>query len=540
MRPGAPVPPRPGPLPEQLPEPLRGLLRPAAYPHPVQAVTVIETQLSWVLLAGERAYKIKRPVLLPFVDLRSPAERHRLCHEELRLNRRFAPQLYLEVCPITLSAGQARIGGAGPAIEYAVVMRAFDRSEELDRLVRDKNVTLDELAAFGRWLARLQRELPRWHGASGAGGAGSAAAVAGAMARNVQECAEASAAFGTAERIHALGRALAAEASQRARALEWRAAEGRVRECHADLHLSNVVRIDGQLVAFDCLEFEPAFRWIDVAQDAAFLCADLLGYGEPRLKAAFLDAYLAESGDYHACVVLPLYQADRALVRAKVLALQGAARADALRARHEGYLEVAERSLEGQAPCCLMMTGLPGSGKSWLAARLAIELPAVTLRSDLERKRLAGIDALARSGSAPGGGLYGELQTAAVYERLEHCAAEVLGGRAMVIVDANYGQRRQRAALAQLCRLMNVPLVVLQCQAPLSLLRQRIGARLEAARDASEADLAVLERQLELREPIEPAEGLTVIKANTALADVVASVLEELRLRLGRAGGANG
>ncbi len=507
-----------------LPESLQGLLRPAAYPHPVTAVTLIETQLSWVLLAGDRAYKIKRPVLYPFVDLSRLDDRRRLCHEELRLNRRFVPQLYLEVCPITVAAGEARIGGDGKALEYAVVMRAFDRSEELDRLVVEKRVAEAELAQFGRWLARAQRELPHWHGA---GEVGQPVTVAAAVARNAEECAQASAVFGTGERVRTLGALLAAEATHREQALRWRAEQGRIRECHADLHLSNVIRIDGQLLPFDCMEFEAAFRWIDVALDVAFLHADLLGYGEPMLAAVFLDAWLAASGDYHANMVLPLYTADRALVRAKVVALQashvhrpGAANAEALRQRQQGYLLVAERALHPPPPCCLMMTGLPGSGKSWLAARLATELGAVTVRSDLERKRLA---------SPPGGGLYTDTQIVAVYQRLEQCAAEVLGGHRTVIVDANYGSRQQRAGLVELCRLVAVPLFVVQCEAPLSLLRQRISARLAAAQDPSEADIPVLERQLELREPITADERLAVITTRTDHADVVAVVLEELR-----------
>lgn len=508
-----------------LPESLQGLLRPSAYPHPVTAVTVIETQLSWVLIAAERAYKIKRPVVYPFVDQSRLDDRRRLCHEELRLNRRFVPRIYLEVCPITTSAGQARIGGDGKAIEYAVVMRTFDRREELDRLVLEKRVAEGELAQFGRWLARAQLELPHWHGA---GEVGQPVTAAAAVARNAEECAQASAVFGTGERVRALAGLLAAEVSRRDHALLWRAAEGRIRECHADLHLSNVVRIDGQLLPFDCLEFEPTFRWIDVGKDVAFLHADLLGYGEPKFAAVFLDAWLAGSGDYHACMVLPLYTADRALVRAKVVALQAshprrpqAADTEALRERQQRYLLVAERALHPPPPCCLMMTGLPGSGKSWLAARLAVELGAVTVRSDLERKRFA---------LPPGGGLYTDAQTEAVYERVGQCAAEVLGGRRTVIVDANYGSREQRAGLAELCRLMAVPLIVVQCEAPLSLLRQRITARLAAAQDPSEADIPVLQRQLELREPVRADEPFALITARTDHADVVAAVLEELRL----------
>jgi len=516
-----------------LPARLQGLLRPSAYPHPVVAVEVVETQLSWVLLTGERAYKIKRPVVYPFADFSRLDDRRHLCQEELRLNRRFAPGLYLDVCAITGHGAEARIGGDGPPVEYAVVMRAFDRREELDRLVREQRISVPELEDFGRRLARLHARLP---GLPPGQDAGQPTAVATALARNAGECAGLSTIFGTEVRISALAAALAREADARSAALAWRAQAGTFRECHADLHLSNVVRINGQLLPFDCLEFEPAFRWIDVAQDIAFFDADMRGYGEPRLADAFLNAYLAESGDYHACTVLPLYAADRALVRAKVMALlagsakdRGSKEMELLSRRHLGYLDVAERSLRAARPGCIMMTGLPGSGKSWLAARLAPALEAIHLRSDIERKRLAGMPASERSHSPLEGGLYTSARTDAVYGRLERCAAEVLSGHRSVIVDANYGKQRQRAALARMCTRLSVPLYVVECAAPASLLRQRIATRSSLTKDASEADLSVLEAQLTQRQPIAGDEQLTVIAANTASTDVEATVLGALQ-----------
>lgn len=510
-----------------LPPQLHGLLRPAAYPHPVTAVVVIATQLSWVLVAGERAYKIKRPVTLPFVDQHRLEDRRLLCHEELRLNRRFAPELYLEVCAITAADGAARIGGAGPAVDYAVVMRSFDRREELDRLAVDGRVSPEELAQFGAWLAGAHAELPVRHGDA----MQSATAVAAAMDRNAAECADRAGIFGTTLRVQALRRSLASAAAQHAAALAWRAAEGRIRECHGDLHLSNVVRSDGRLLAFDCLEYEPAFRWIDVAQDAAFLHADLLGYDRPRLAAAFLNGFLEGSGDYHAARVWPLYTADRALVRAKVMALRAGMNGASVAAgaaeqrRHLGYLQVAESALRPAPPACIMMTGLPGSGKSWLARQLAVELPALLVRSDVERKRLAGVGALAESWSRPGAGLYTAERSTAVYARLRQCAADALAGGCSVIVDANHNTRAQRRALAQLCRELPAPLLVIQCEAPDAVLRTRLAERAAAHRDASEAGEQVLDFVAGVREPLSADEGLQVVRADTTRAEVLVEAL---------------
>ena len=364
-----------------LPEHLQGLLRATAYPHPVDAVRVVETPLSWVLIAGERTYKLKRPVRLPFVNQSRLEDRQRLCLEELRLNRRFAPGLYLGVTPISAEDGLARIGGDEP-IEHAVVMRSFAADDELDRLVAMQRVAPDALESFGRWLAQVQAGLPRLGGSP----APAVPGPAGAAARNMQECLAAGAAFGTATRIATIAAQMSRQFDARAPVLAKRLADGFVRECHADLHLSNIVRIDGRLLPFDCLEFDPALRWIDVAEDVAFLYMDLLAYDAPTLATGFLNGWLQASGDYEACTLLRLYGSDRAMVRAKVMALRGVTAL--LQARHGHYLRIAASLLQSPRPRCVMMCGVPGSGKSWLAARLAAARSAVIVRSDIERRRL--------------------------------------------------------------------------------------------------------------------------------------------------------
>jgi len=520
-----------------LPDHLQGLLTPAAFPHPVAAVEVVETQLSWVLLAGERVYKIKRPVVYPFVDFSTLERRRHFCLEELRLNRRFAPELYLEVCSISGSGEQARIGGPGPATEYAVVLRRFDRKEELDALVRDGRISAAELATFGKRLADIHKSLPR---STGDDAGGQPAAIAAAITRNVAECADAAGVFGGAARVAEVGRSLADECGRLQPALARRMREGCVRECHGDLHLSNVVRMNGELTPFDCLEFEPAFRHIDVAQDVAFMTADLHGYDQPRLATAFLNGWLTATGDYDACTVLRLYEADRALVRAKVLALLARATPgptppmfQQYARRHAGYVAVAEQALAPGAPLCIMMHGLPGSGKSWLAARLAAELAAVHISSDVERKRGAGLQPLDPSHSATGQGLYTAAQTELVYERLSQCAAQVLSGQRTVIVDANFGLQLQRAVLTARCRELGLRVCVVSCDAPTPVLLARIQSRQTHAAE-SEAGAAVLWQQMERRELIDAAEGLMIVVADTSQPDVVQRTCEALRRQVVR------
>lgn len=517
----------------RLPEHLAGLLTEAAYAHPVRDIEVVETHISWVLLTGEFAYKIKRPVHYPFVDLRSQLRRAHFCEEELRLNRRFAPELYLDVCDIRVSDGVARVGGDGELIERCVRMRQFSRGDELDRLLEEQRIGPGDLETFGRELAAVHGRLPVADASQPWGRPG---AIRGLVLRNHEECVSATAASGLGGEVATLRAPLEARLGASAADMSQRRDRGRVRECHGDLHIRNIVRWDSRLVAFDCIEFEPAFRWIDVAEEIALLLADLEARGFAQHGHAFLSGYLAASGDFHACRVLALYKAHRALVRAKVAALEfvGAAGKHAIAAirdHHAALLRVAHEALAGRRASLILVSGLSGSGKTWLAQRIAPQLAAVHLRSDVERKRIAGVAELVDTQSALATGLYAADNTRSVYEHLARCARDVLAGGYSVIVDATFIARWQRAIFRQLMREMRVPLTMLVCEAPTAILEQRIARRQQAGSDASEADLAVLAWQLERQEPITPAESLDVHSIFTGDPDAVGDAVGLLRSR---------
>jgi aminoglycoside phosphotransferase family enzyme/predicted kinase len=515
---------------EAFPHALAGLLAEGAYPHPVRGVELVQTHMSWVLLTGDFAYKIKRSVHYPFVDLRAPAVRAHLCAEELRLNRRFAPELYLAVCSICEVGGRAVIDGPGPVIEYAVRMRQFERTQELDALLRAGSVEPAELEAFGVVLAQIHAQLPQ---AQPPEVRGTLSAVRTVILANVDQAAQACAAFGARPAIEALRARVLEQLDARAAMIAARWVAGRVRECHGDLHARNIVRLEGRLVAFDCLEFEPSFRWIDVADELAMLLADLDWRGQPRLAHAFLGGYLTCSGDYQALRVLPLYRAHRALVRAKVAALNAEAAPDAL-VRESWCVEMdalvdrAGRALRRQTPRLLVLCGLPGSGKTWLSQALGARLGAVLLRSDVERRRLAGLAPRARSGSAPGAGLYTSAASAAVYEHLAQRAQDVLGGGFTAIVDASFALQADRSRMAELAARLGARSWLIHCRAPEALLQQRLAQRQRADTDASEADAAVLAWQQQRFEPIEALPGMTVIEADTADGACVAQVMAAL------------
>lgn len=513
---------------------LQALLHARAYPHAVQSVELIETHISWILLTGEFAYKIKRPVHYDFVDLRSAERRALLCHEEVRLNRRFAAELYVRVCPISVQAGESQIDGPGPAIEHAVQMRQFARSEELGQLLAHRAIAPAALSSFGADLARIHATLPLPDAKQPWGHPEAWERIA---LKNVAGCGEVTNVLGGD--IGSLGRvrrSLEASIDSTRPLRAQRFSAGRIRECHGDLHAGNIVRHGGRLLAFDCLEFDPALRWIDVADDLAFLLADLDFHRQPQHEYAFLAAYLGESGDFQACGLFRLFKAHRALVRARVTALrpdrQPHIRSElpAVQQQFAGYLECARATLTPKRPILILMHGVSGSGKTWVASQIAPALRALHLRSDLERKRLAGRSPSSAPGRrvVVGEGAYSPDTTDKVYEHLRKCTADTLAGGYITLIDATFGRRENRLPFYQLAQRLGIRCFVIHCQAPEEVLRRRILQRLERAEDASEADLNVLAWQQTRFEGIDAQEPGSLLEVSSTEETAVSSLLHQL------------
>jgi aminoglycoside phosphotransferase family enzyme/predicted kinase len=482
---------------------VQALAKPAAFNHPCRHIQILETHISWVLLTGDFAYKIKKPVKFGFLDFSTLPLRRHYCAEELRLNRRFAPQIYLEVVEIRGDPAAPRLHGEGEVIEYAVRMQQFP-----------------------------QQALLSAHAAAGTLGV----AVVDAIAHRVSElhatsdrsipCAE----FGSAHSVQRWSEenlvqltATIPEASMPvayarlrdwyrnyqglAQQLEQRRAGGHVRDCHGDLHLGNMALIDEQVVPFDCIEFNAELRWIDTISEAAFIAMDLEARGYPGFCWRFISRYLENSGDYDAVALLRYYMIYRALVRAKVEALSVAANAtrdvDTF-ARAGAYIKLAGRWADRRGAGMILMHGLSGSGKSTVAAQLIESQQAIQLRSDVIRKQLFELAADADSGSAVDQGIYSAGATEATYKRLRQIAAQIIDCDFPVIVDATFLLQAQRRILLDLAVEKGCPCVAVVCNAPLEILRNRIIAR---DNDPSEASLQVLERQIQRHQPVSRAEA---------------------------------
>jgi uncharacterized protein len=512
---------------------VRAMQQPGAYArlHPVPGtVHCIETHVSWVFLTGPYAYKVKKPLRLAFLDYSSAARRAAFCAEELRLNQRSAPALYVDVVPISGIPAAPRVGDASaPPFEHALRMRQFDPDEELTQLLRTAAVNADELALFGIRIAGLHATAPR---ADPALNLGDPLAVHRITLDNLDELARAMLDPAAAVRYARLRRLVEARFDDVRTLLGRRRAAGQVRECHGDLHCGNVVRWQGALLAFDALEFDPALRWIDVASDLAFLTMDLATHGRNDLRRAVLQAWLETSGDYEAVALLAYFEAYRALVRAKVAALralQSPATADTAHAQATMYLDWLEQRAARRPPLLVVMSGLSGSGKTWLAQRIAAAIGGLVLRSDIERKRLAGLQPLQSSGSMPDSGLYTREFNTRTYAHLGECAAHCLAGGEHVVIDAACLRRTERAQFMQLARARGARLRIVHCQAPMAVLRQRLQDRAAAGTDASEATVALLDRQPGYQEPFTDVERAALITVETADAAGVAAALRSLR-----------
>ena len=469
-----------------------------AFGHPVRYIRLVETHISWVLLTGTYAYKIKKPVDFGFLDFSTLEKRRYYCEQEIRLNRRYAPQIYLDLVEIRGSESRPHIGGRGEILEYAVKMREFPQQSLLSDYASRGELSSGIVDAIADTVSKIHA-----HGdpAGSDTDYGSAAQVAAWSEENLVHIASAvplsllPAAFFELRRWYR-------ENEDLLRMVEVRKTEEHVRECHGDLHLGNMALIDSKVTLFDCIEFNPELRWIDTISETAFLAMDLQARGYPGFSWRFLNRYLQHSGDYEAVALLRYYVIYRALVRAKVEALRAvqedSASAEGLHSAFD-YIDLANRWAHSHRAGLILMHGLSGSGKSTVAAELVERLGAIQLRSDIERKRIYGFEALDSTDSALDHGIYTSAATAATYRRLADLASLLLTADYPVIVDAAFLKQSQRQELLALELECDYRCVIVDCQAPESLLRQRIVAR---EGDASEATLEVLEEQIATRQPI--------------------------------------
>ncbi|MGH8802162.1 MAG: AAA family ATPase [Casimicrobiaceae bacterium] len=487
-----------------------------------------------MVLTGACAYKIKKAIRLPFLDFGTLDARQRFCEREVALNRRFAPGLYLGVVPITGSTEAPIVGGAGPAIEYAVKMCEFPQDALLSSVLARGELNRGHIDALIVHLAAFHRDAAVAAAGSTQGDPGRILDLA------LANFCEIAPLLSPPDRTTIVALEAWTRREHKARTGEFarRQAEGAIRECHGDLHLANIVLIGGQPTLFDGVEFNDAMRWIDVVSEVAFTIMDLEHRGERGLACRLLSGYLEGTGDYAGCAVLRFYLVYRAMVRAKVACLRAQQLTDSdarSAAWNEFHAYLALAAGYTDLPRCMLMVmhGLSGCGKSWLSERLVECVGAVRIRTDVERKRLAGLAANARSGSSLDSGLYAPETTHRIYEHALTCAGAVVEGNFAVVVDATFLQRWQRRLARDQAHRLGAGFLLIDCTASMATLRTRLVARAQGVDDASEAGLSVLEHQVATREVLGRDELCQTIACDTEDAQVAANACRAIGERIG-------
>jgi aminoglycoside phosphotransferase family enzyme/predicted kinase len=478
---------------------------------------LIETHISYVLLTGSHAYKIKKAVDLGFLDFRTLASRRHYCEEELRLNRRLAPAIYLDVVAIGGTAEAPVPGGQGKPIEYTVRMREFPQTALASRALARRELTGTHVSALAAVVAEFHRVAAR---APVHGHLGAPKVVYGFAQQNFAQLQPLVSEPAARTDLGTLAAWTRAQYVALLPALEARRDDGQVRECHGDLHLGNIALIDDAPVVFDCIEFNDDMRWIDVMSEVAFTVMDLADRGSPGLAHRFLDAYLEITGDYGGLVVLPFYLVYRAMIRAKIAQMRRTQcppgpQAHALEAEYATYVRLALGYARPARPGVVLMHGLSGSGKTVVSQALLEAGGAVRVRTDVERKRLAGRGPTARGGDALDADLYAPAVTKATYARALELAQEITAAGRVALIDGTFLMRWQRQMFRDWAATQQLPLVIVACRAPEAVLRERVARRSVAGHDASDAGVEVLARQLASAKPLAASEATLTVDADT-------------------------
>ncbi len=479
----------------QTPPLIAGLLQAKSYCHPAVKPQLIETHISWVILAGEFAYKIKKPLDLGFLDFTTLQKRHHFCEEEIRLNRRLAPDIYLGVVAITGTLAHpqvdAQVNPRGHVLEWAVKMRAFPANATLDR---EAEITREQIDAIANQVADFHASIAI---APQSSLYGEFSAVVAPIMLNFSQLSDLlrlPVSDQNAITLNVLHAWSQCEAERLTAYFTQRKTRGFIRECHGDLHLGNIAWVDDKPLIFDALEFNADLRHIDVINEVAFLSMDLQHRGRSDLAWRFLNHYLDLSGDIAGLAALTFYQVYRAMVRAKVTALLAKAHETPCNECMD-YLQLAKHLIHTRHPVLILMHGVSGSGKSWLSQHLLEQLGGIRLRSDVIRKRLFGLKPLDNSRTISEN-IYSQEASAQTLQQLIHDARIVLANGYLCIIDATFIHRTWRQPFQDLAEEMHIDWHIISLESSEEILRDRIIKRQHIGTDPSEADLSVLASQL--------------------------------------------
>lgn len=516
-----------------LPPLIRGLLAPEAYPHPVDRVDLVQTHISYVLLAGDYVYKVKKPLDLGFLDYSTLEKRRFYCQEEVRLNDRLCPGTYLGVSSIVETPDGFRIDAPGEPLEYAVRMRRLPAHRMMPELLARGEVTPAMVRALGRRLADLHASAETDNRIASFG---RMETVSANWRENFEQTEPYVGRTVTREQFETIRVYVERFLADNADLVERRADEGRARDCHGDLRADAVVFREDAVCIFDCIEFNDRIRFSDVASDLAFLAMDLDFRGFPGLADELVGAYIGRSLDSTLPPVLNFYRCYRAYVRAKVDGFQvdetevPEAQREEARRKAQAYFRLAEAYAGQPEPrAVIAMSGLTGSGKSYLGDALAGRLGAYVTWSDVVRKQLAGISPTDPAQVPFQAGIYSPEMTARTYAALVETAKPFAARGRPVVLDATFLAAEQRALARDLARETGARFLLVECRASEEVTRKRFGLRTRGPA-ISDGRPEIYESQRSAYEPPDelPPEERLSLDTDASLPDLLAAVLSRL------------
>jgi uncharacterized protein len=512
-----------------LPELIQHMLLPEFYPHPViMPIELIQTHASIVLLTGSFAYKLKKPVNFGFLDYSTIANRKHFCEEEIRLNQRGAKELYLAVLPISQQGHKYQFGHDGEVVDYAVKMVQFPQSALLSNLFESGQITSDDIVEMGQVVARFHAEAQTSEYISSFG---TVVKIRQSIDNNYRQTEKYIGRSQTQPQYTETKAYTDRFLIENEQLFLDRIAGGFIRECHGDLHLRNICYWQHKILLFDCIEFNEPFRFVDTMYDVAFAVMDLEARGRKDLANRFLNAYAEQTGDWAGLQVLPLYLTRQAYVRAKVTSfllddpgISIKDRVAALAAATNYYRQAWEytRTKQGRL---IMISGLSGSGKSTLGQRIAESVGGIQIRSDAVRKHLGGIPLLAKGDDS----LYTPDMTARTYQKVLLLGTKLAVQGFTVILDAKYDRQSLRTAVINLAQSEGIPLDIIHCTAPVSILVDRLAQR---TGDIADATVDLLASQQAAWEDFSPIEAQYVTTIDTTVDLVKSSMIELLGLQI--------
>ena len=475
------------------------MLSPGFYPDPTNHVELIETHISQVFLTGQYAYKIKKPVNFGFLDFTDLNKRKFYCEEEVRLNGRLAPDVYLDVIPITKSENSITLNGDGTVIEYAVRMKQFDQQGLLSNLIKDNNLSIDHIISLAKIIAEFHQNILKLDSYSHIGDADE---ILKPVIHNF-EILNPIVDSQLLAKLNKIKDASLALHKKLKPVFIKRKQDGFIRECHGDLHLGNITLINNKIVPFDGIEFNDSFRWIDTMSDVAFLIMDLEDHNKHEYAIEFLNRYLEITGDYQGLQVLRYYKIYRAMVRAKVTGL----RLQQIPANTEeydkdieclnNYLDIALQYCNTKKPSIIITHGISGSGKSWITQRLKNNINAIIIHSDNERKRLFSDYEM---------DLYSPSTTDKVYSHLLDCTKFIIESGYNALVDATFLNANYRQMFREMAEVTGAGFNILNCKASEHMLESRILKRDKDKTSLSDADINIMHKQIDSYKPLKENE----------------------------------